>query len=112
MKKDGKENTIMFWNAQNWCCMAERKETSTALENRDVACATATDKIRGQKGNKLNPKNACIFCSRTGHVSVRRERAFRNICRPYHTIPYHTIPYHTIPNSTMWKEYKDFKHKH
>lgn len=46
--KDSKENI-----------MGERKGIYMALENRDVACATATSKIPGQKGNKLNPNNAC-----------------------------------------------------
>lgn len=27
MKQDGKENMLTLWNAQHWCCMAERKET-------------------------------------------------------------------------------------
>lgn len=26
MKQDDKENMLTLWNAQNWCCMAERKK--------------------------------------------------------------------------------------
>lgn len=89
--KDGKENIVVFWNAQNLSCMAERKGTCTALENRDVACTTATDKIPDQKGNKLNSDNAGISCSSTHH----------NIA----------ILYYAIPKSTMWNEYKNFKYK-
>lgn len=82
---------------------AERKAAPTALENRDVVCATATGKIAGQQGNKLNPKNACISCCRTGDRSAGRERAFRNIWQLDHTItvPYHTILYCTIPYTTV-----------
>lgn len=76
--KGGKENIILFWNAQNWSCMAERKGTYTALENRDVACATATGKIPGQKRNKINSNNACISCSSTDH----------NVAIPYYAVPY------------------------
>lgn len=76
--KDGKENVVVFQNAQNWSCMAERKGTCTALENRDVAYATATGKIPGQKRNKLNPNNSCISCSSTYH----------NTAIPYYAMPY------------------------
>lgn len=101
VKKDSKENTAVFWNAQNWWCMPERKETFTALENRGIDCATATGKIPGQKGSKSNPRNACTSCSCTGDRSTWRERDFRNICQLYHT----------ILNNTMWKEYMDCKYK-
>lgn len=76
--KDGKENTVLFWNAQNWSCIAERRGTHTALENRDVDGATATGKIPVQKGNKLNPNSACSSCSSTYH----------NIAIPYDVTPY------------------------
>lgn len=76
--KDGKENIILFWNAQNWSCMAERNGTYTALENRNVACTTATGKIPGQKWNKLNPDNVCISSSSTHH----------NVAIPYYAMPY------------------------
>lgn len=63
MKQDGKENMLTLWNAQNWCCMAERKKNVLFEEHRDIVCATATGKFPGKKGNKLNPKNALICCS-------------------------------------------------
>ena len=91
----------MFKNVQDWCCMAVWKETSTGLEHRDVACATAKGKILGQKGKKLNPKKACISCSCTGDRSAGRERAFRNTYRLYQTTPYHTGTYPTLPDITV-----------
>lgn len=97
MKKDGKENTIIFWNAQHSCCMAEeRKEPSTALEKRDVACPTDIGKIPGQKGNKLNPKDARISCSSTGYRRAGRER-------PLGTYADYTVPYHRI-TELLWLE--------